>query len=338
MPAIVPAVAIPPLLALVVAALAIAALLRSRAAAMVLDHPNQRSLHTAPTPRIGGIGMLAGIGAAAAYAAATYADVSVDLRVLIALALLIAISLLDDVRSIGVRWRMLTHLVSAGLAASAIVHDAHGLWATLVATLAIAWMTNLYNFMDGSDGLAGGMAVCGFGTYGIAALWAGDPAFAALNLSVAAAAAGFLIYNYPPARVFLGDAGSIPLGFLAAVCALAGWQRGAWPWWFGTVVFSPFVVDATLTLLKRLTRGAKIWQAHREHYYQRLVQAGWGHRKTLLAEFGLMTAVCAIALASLHLDAPMQAGVLAAVIALYVLLIIALERRLGPPALPNVSY
>jgi UDP-N-acetylmuramyl pentapeptide phosphotransferase/UDP-N-acetylglucosamine-1-phosphate transferase len=330
MPAIVPAVAIPPLLALVVAALAVGALLRSRAAALVLDRPNQRSLHAAPTPRIGGIGILAGIAVAR-----TFIDIAVDPRVLIALGLLIAISLVDDLRSIGVVWRMLTHLAGAALAASVFVHDGHGFLAVLAATFAITWMTNLYNFMDGSDGLAGGMAAFGFGTYGIAALCANDLQFAAFNFSVAAAAAGFLIYNFPPARVFMGDAGAIPLGFLAAVCAIAGWQRSDWPLWFGVVVFSPFIVDATLTLARRLARGAKVWQAHREHYYQRLVQAGWGHRKTLLAEFALMTAMGVIALAGLRLDSAVQTGVLTAVVALYVLLIFMLERKLGPPSLQN---
>jgi UDP-N-acetylmuramyl pentapeptide phosphotransferase/UDP-N-acetylglucosamine-1-phosphate transferase len=296
----------------------------------VLDRPNHRSLHATPTPRIGGLGILAGIAVAGAIT-----GVAADLRVLGALLLLIAISLLDDVRSIGAAWRMLAHLAAAGLAAAAFVYADHGLWAALAATVAIAWMTNLYNFMDGADGLAGGMASFGFSAYGIAALLANDPALAVLSFAVAAAAAGFLIYNFPPARVFMGDAGAIPLGFLAAVGAIAGWQRNAWPLWFGAVVFSPFIVDASLTLARRLLRGAKIWQAHREHYYQRLVQAGWSHRKTVLAEYGLMLIVGGVALAGLRLDAAAQAGALLAVAVLYVVLIAVLERRLGPPVLQD---
>jgi UDP-N-acetylmuramyl pentapeptide phosphotransferase/UDP-N-acetylglucosamine-1-phosphate transferase len=212
------------------------------------------------------------------------------------------------------------------------VHAAHGVAAALAATFAIAWMINLYNFMDGSDGLAGSMALCGFGAYGIAALCAGDAAFAALNFSVAAAAAGFLLFNFPPARVFMGDAGAIPLGFLAAACGIAGWQRDAWPLWFGGIVFSPFIVDATLTLAKRLVRGDKVWQAHREHYYQRLVQSGWGHRRTLCAEAGLMIAATAAALAGLRLEPTQQTAMLAAVTIAYVALIVVLERRLPPLA------
>src|SRR5262249_53435950 len=156
----------------------------------------------------------------------------------------------------------------------------HGLWAVLAAGVATAWMINLYNFMDGSDGLAGGMAAIGFGCYGIAALAGGDYLCATINLVVAASALGFLCFNFSPARLFMGDVGSVSLGFLAAVLDVVGWLRGDWPVWFGIVVFSPFIVDATVTLFKRALRGARVWEAHREHYYQRLVQSGWGHRKT----------------------------------------------------------
>ena len=86
----------------------------------------------------------------------------------------------------------------------------------------------------------------------------------------------------------MGDAGSIPLGFLAATIGLTGWQHGNWPWWFFPLVFSPFIMDATITLLKRLIKKEKVWQAHRAHYYQRLVQSGFGHRFTALGEYVLM--------------------------------------------------
>jgi UDP-N-acetylmuramyl pentapeptide phosphotransferase/UDP-N-acetylglucosamine-1-phosphate transferase len=324
MPALVPSVAIAPFVALIVAAIVTGTLLRSRAAALVLDLPNHRSLHAAPTPRIGGIGILAGITSAC-----VYAGVAVDLRLLFALALLIAISLLDDMRSIPARWRMLAHLVSAAIAAAVFQFDPDNLWTLAAATIAIAWMTNLYNFMDGSDGLAGGMAVFGFGSYGIAALCGGDLSLATITLSIAAAAAGFLIFNFPPARVFMGDAGAIPLGFLAAICGVAGWQQGDWPLWFGPAVFSPFIVDATLTLLRRLARGAKVWEAHREHYYQRLVQSGLGHRRTLFAEFALMIFVSAVALTGLQSAPSLQTGAGAAIAVLYVLLLIVLERKLS---------
>src|SRR5690606_10611586 len=138
----------------------------------------------------------------------------------------------------------------------------------------------LYNFMDGSDGLAGGMAVIGFGAGGAAAWLAGDAALPPGHLCVAAAAAASLVFNRPPPRTFLGGAGSVPLAFLAAALGSFGWRAGCWPAWFPVLVFAPFVIDATLTLARRIARRERIWQAHRDHYYQRLVRMGWGHRRT----------------------------------------------------------
>jgi UDP-N-acetylmuramyl pentapeptide phosphotransferase/UDP-N-acetylglucosamine-1-phosphate transferase len=152
-------------------------------------------------------------------------------------------------------------------------------------------MINLYNFMDGSDGLAGGMALFGFGMYGIGALLALNPTLALLSFCVATAAASFLYFNFQPAKIFMGDAGSISLGFLAAVMGLLGWQQGSWAAWFPLLVFSPFIVDASTTLLKRALRGDRVTEAHREHYYQRLIQMGLGHRNVALLEYGLMLAV-----------------------------------------------
>ena len=122
----------------------------------------------------------------------------------------------------------------------------------------------------------------------ITAINTGDMRFAILCLSVSASAAAFLIFNFHPAKIFLGDSGSIPLGFLASGLGLLGAQRGNWPLWFPLMVFSPFIVDATVTLLRRLLSGDKIWQAHREHFYQRLILSGFGHRNTALAEYVLM--------------------------------------------------
>lgn len=319
-PAVVNTVILPPLLALLVSAAVVAILIRSRASTLALDHPNQRSLHATPTPRLGGIAIAAGTAAAWLYAWPSF-----DARLLIALGLLIVVSLLDDLKGVAIAWRFVAHLGAASLAVTASFAG-QPLWATLVATLATAWMINLYNFMDGSDGLAGGMTVIGFGSYGFAALTGGDLSFAALNLSVATAALGFLGFNFPPAKVFMGDVGAIPLGGLAAVMNVLGWQRGDWPLWFGIMIFSPFIVDASYTLLKRLLRGAKVWQAHREHFYQRLVRIGWGHRKTALAEYALMLLCSCVAISGLHLQALTMVAP-AALVLLYLGLVLALERN-----------
>jgi UDP-N-acetylmuramyl pentapeptide phosphotransferase/UDP-N-acetylglucosamine-1-phosphate transferase len=157
-------------------------------------------------------------------------------------------------------------------------------------------MINLYNFMDGMDGFAAGMAVAGFGALSLAGWIADAPGFGLVSGLIAAAAAGFLIWNFPPARIFMGDAGSISLGFLAAAMSLWAARDGILALWASALVFSPFIVDATVTILRRATAGERIWEPHRSHHYQRLVRLGWGHRKTVLRAYVLMSACAASAL------------------------------------------
>ena len=282
------------------------------------DHPNDRSLHERPMPRSGGLAIVAGIALGGALAVR-------ESGMLLALTLLLAgVSFVDDWREIPAAARLAAHLAAAALVAAGMKADSYAAGAFIV--LAIAWMTNLYNFMDGSDGLAGGMAVLGFGTYAIAAAHAGDAALAAFSAATAAAAGGFLAFNFPPARIFMGDVGSIPLGFLAGATGAWGWQHGAWPAWFPFLVFAPFVVDASVTLARRMWRREKVWVAHREHCYQRLVRMGWGHRKTAIAEYALMAATGGVALAAAAAPLPVQVAVIAAAGVAYLLLIAAVER------------
>lgn len=252
----------------------------------VLDHPNSRSLHAVPVPRTGGIGLMFGV-----LASWIFLSTALPLPVWAGVGLLVSVSFADDMFDLPVGWRLLLHGVAAAWFAVALLLDIHGWVTVVVATVAIIWVTNLYNFMDGSDGLAGGMTLFGFGFYGLTAWLAGNEAFAVLNFCVATAAAAFLLFNFHPARIFMGDAGAIPLGFLAATLGIFGWQQGLWPLWLPLLVFSPFIVDASVTLAKRALAGKKVWQAHREHYYQRLVQSGWGHRNTALFGYVLMLAV-----------------------------------------------
>ncbi len=309
------------LIAFSVAALAVGWLARGRTARLALDKPNARSLHASPVPRTGGIGLLLGVAAGWAYAAP-----QLPWAFWAALGLLIMVSLLDDLRGLSAAVRFAAHLLAAALAAPTLIGTQESVWLLAVAVLAIGWMCNLYNFMDGSDGLAGGMAVCGFLVYATAAWLAGSGQFALLNLAVAAAAAGFLLHNFHPARIFLGDAGAVPLGFLAAAFGIIGWLQHDWTWWFPLLVFSPFIVDASVTLARRLLSGTRVWEAHRDHYYQRLVQLGLGHRGTAFAEYALMT-VCGIAaLGAMTLTDTLQYAALAAAGALYAGLIIFIER------------
>jgi phospho-N-acetylmuramoyl-pentapeptide-transferase len=232
---------------------------------------------------------------------------------------LAAVSFLDDRGHVPIGLRFLAHGIAA-VAFVALELAGIAFWWQLGAVIAVLWFTNLYNFMDGSDGLAGGMALFGFAAYALGAWSAGDLILAATAASIAAAAAAFLAFNFPPARVFMGDAGSIPLGFLAAALGLFGWREQHWPLWFPLLVFSPFVVDASVTLLKRVLRGEPFWRAHRTHYYQRLVQLGWGHRDTALAEYALMAGCGAAALWSLGRPDTVQLAILGSAALIYVVL------------------
>jgi UDP-N-acetylmuramyl pentapeptide phosphotransferase/UDP-N-acetylglucosamine-1-phosphate transferase len=316
----VPAAAWAPLTAFTATLVTVWWLARSRLAAFALDRPNQRSLHGVPLPRSGGIGIHAGIMLAWVMIAP-----HLPIALWLAFALLLAVSLLDDLWGVPVPVRFVAYLLAAYLLAVNLLLAEFGILAVVVATLALAWIANLYNFMDGADGLAGGMALFGFSFYGIAAWLAGSQLFALVNFSVAAAAAGFLVFNFHPARIFMGDVGAVPLGFLAGACGLLGWLQHDWRWWFPLLVFSPFIVDASVTLARRLACRERVWQAHRDHYYQRLVQLGWGHRGTAVIEYALMTICGSVALIMLGLPATAQWIALGIIVVFYLLLITLIE-------------
>ena len=310
-----------PLLAFAVTLIMLWLLLRHRIAQMIVDRPNERSLHRVPTPRVGGIALMAGIAAGWIMAGS-----AITWPLFAATGLLIALSLVDDWHGLPIVIRLAVQaLVAAGYLLFE-VPELKALAALLVAWLAMLWMINLYNFMDGSDGLAGGMALFGFGAYGLAAWLGGNQTLALLSLCVSAAAVGFLIFNFHPAKVFMGDAGSIPLGFLAAALGLAGIVQGVWPMWFPAAVFAPFIVDATVTLFRRLMQGEKIWRAHRTHYYQRLVQMGWGHRGTALVEYALMGLTGMSAVLAVSQPVRTQGVMLATLGLVYFILMIWIDR------------
>jgi len=294
---------------------------RSSLASRLADTPNARSLHAKPKPRVGGLGVMAGA------LSVIFAAGSPDLRVVAAGALGLALlSLADDMRALPAPVRLLGHVVAAFVVVLGPL-DAPPLAIAALAVLSIAWMTNLYNFMDGADGLAGGMAVAGFGTLALAADAGGAADLALASGAIAAAGLAFLAFNAPPAKVFLGDAGSIPLGFLAGALGSLGIARGAWPAWFPVLVFSPFVVDASVTLLRRLAAREKIWIAHRTHYYQRLVTGGWSHRRLALAGWAAMLAAGASALLALEGTVMLHRGIMSVWVVAYVVALIVIDRR-----------
>ncbi|MEO8385647.1 MAG: glycosyltransferase family 4 protein [Betaproteobacteria bacterium] len=285
---------------------------RSSLASWSLDHPNHRSLHRKPTPRIGGVAIVLGV----AISLLLLHPHGLPGTALALAATLALVSFLDDRAHLPVALRLAAHIAAAiFMVYSWTIYFSLGSppgarhtlvllaspFAALALVAAICWMTNLYNFMDGANGLAGGMALIGFGGFAVAAsMTSGEDgaAMAAAAAALSGAALGFLIFNFPAGRVFMGDTGSVAIGFLAAALAIEGCLKVLWPWWFGVLAFSPFIVDATATLFKRIAKREKVWMAHRQHYYQRLILSGWSHRRTVISYYFLMLGSTGSALAA----------------------------------------
>jgi len=265
----------------------------------VMDAPNERSLHVMPTPRSGGLGILVGTAAGWTLLCVNAPWFPVMGWIIAAASAIAVLSLLDDILGLSPITRFIVHALAASLLLLAGLALPWGAAGVVITWLAIVWMVNLYNFMDGMDGFAGGMTLFGFLSIGLAGWLQGQNVYAFYAWAVAAPAFGFLWVNFPPARIFMGDVGSVTMGFLAAAFSLWGLHDGLFPLWFPILVFSPFIVDASITLTRRALRGERVWEAHRSHYYQRLVQAGWGHRKTVLVEYALMLLAGASGLALL---------------------------------------
>ncbi|SMH57903.1 MraY family glycosyltransferase [Azospirillum agricola] len=276
----------------------------------ILDHPNDRSSHSIPTPRGGGWGvMLTLLPAWVAVGAAT-GDLRRALPVLAGIAALMAVSWMDDRRGLGSAPRFLIQIaaVAGGLAAlpgdGLVFQGLLPAWADrLVAAVGWLWFVNLFNFMDGIDGLAGGeTATIGGGLALVAALTgpaALNPALGLYGLAAAGAALGFLMWNWHPAKLFMGDVGSVPLGFALGWLLLGTAAAGFWP--AALLIPAYFLTDATLTLLRRLAEGKKVWQAHREHFYQKATQRGRSHAQVVRLVLALNGVLVALAAASLSL-------------------------------------
>ncbi|MDH3235724.1 MAG: glycosyltransferase family 4 protein [Alphaproteobacteria bacterium] len=284
---------IAPLIVLLATALSTCGLtwivLRALKHRQILDHPNERSSHEAPTPRGGGIAVIAVlvVAAMAIGIVAGPAAPSGLWRVLGAAAALACLSWLDDLRSLGALLRLAVQLAAVALGLSALAEHRfvfQGLlpfWGDrVVAGLLWLWFVNLFNFMDGIDGIAGAETVAiGLGLYLLVLVGVLPPPLGLIALAGVGAALGFLWWNWQPARVFLGDVGSVPLGYLLGWLLIAAATAGAWA--AALLLPAYYLADATLTLLRRAMRGAAVWRAHREHFYQRAVQGGLSHAQTV---------------------------------------------------------
>lgn len=263
----------------------------------LLDHPNERSSHTAPTPRGGGLALaivtLAGTLVLAAAGALAW---PAAIGLVGGGALVAGIGWLDDLSPRHAALRAGVHAMAAawllywiggvGMLRLGAGPVPLGTFGNLLALGAIVWSINLYNFMDGIDGLAGGQAVLAAGT-GAALLAAGAPGLASLSAVVAGAGLGFLWWNWAPARIFMGDVGSGLLGFLFAALAILSDQGGGPGILTWAMLGGVFVADATLTLLRRMLRRERWYAAHRSHAYQRAVVSGWSHARVTGAALAL---------------------------------------------------
>ena len=273
----------------------------------VLDRPNRRSSHQTAVPRGGGIAVVGVL--LATWFGLWLTDVSAGGGTLFWVALagalgLAAVSWLDDQRDgVSIFLRLAVQVVAVGAGIASLPGDGLVFQGTVPAfvdhMLAAAvwlWFVNLFNFMDGIDGLSGTEgASIGLGTFLLALLGAAPAWLGPLGLALTGVSVGFLLWNWHPARIFLGDVGSIPLGYLAGWLLLTLAAAGAWQ--AALLLPAYYLGDATLTLARRLLCGRRVWQAHREHFYQRVVTAGWSHSGTtaLIAGHNLLLMGLAVA-------------------------------------------
>ncbi len=308
----------------------------------LLDHPNERSSHQTPTPRGGGIAMaVAFLAGAAVLAALQLVDTNIAFALLGAGGIVALVGFLDDHDSIAARWRLVAHFSAATWALAWLggLPDVEllgmtvnlGIAGSVLAAIALVWLLNLYNFMDGIDGIAGieAFTVC----LGAVVLYCMKPSGGAewvLPALLSVAALGFLIWNFPRSRIFMGDAGSGFLGVTLGILSLEAAIRSPDWLWSWIILLGAFVVDATVTLLRRLGRRERVYNAHRSHAYQHAALRLGRHRPVTLA-IGLINILWLLPWALLvglgHVD-----GVIGVAVAYAPLVVLAFWLRAGTPS------
>ncbi|MGL1834084.1 MraY family glycosyltransferase [Rhodocyclaceae bacterium SMB388] len=304
----------------------------------LMDIPNARSSHSVPTPRGGGVAIVVSFLLALALITVSGGiDWSVSFALLGAGGFVALVGFLDDHGHIAARWRLLAHFVAAfwalgwlggapALQLFGVEFDLGWLGVALVAVY-LVWLLNLYNFMDGIDGIASVEAICVCAGGALLYVLLDKPNLALLPLMLAAAVTGFLYWNFPPARIFMGDAGSGFLGIVLGIMSIqAGWVDPAlfWSW---VILLGVFVVDATFTLVRRLLRGDKVYEAHRSHAYQYASRQFGRHLPVTLA-VGVINLAWLLPIALLVGTGRLD-GVLGVVIAYVPLVLLAIKFRAG---------
>jgi len=267
-----------------------------------MDVPCSRSCHRRPTVTGGGVGLaLALCLSLLVLGSRNHGVPRGDIGLFaIATVIIAAIGLLDDFRDLPAHWRLFLELGAAGLIMGGGMefrlfrlpwgHNIALEWAA--APLSLLWiigMTNLSNFIDGLDGLATSLAIVCSAGIALVSITTHHPYEAVVALTIIAACLGFLWFNFPPAKLFMGDVGSLTLGFVLSVLAirLATLGKHLVPLMFFLILYSSFLFDTSYTILRRVIRGEKFWLAHRAHIYERLTLIGWSHLQVTLFYVGL---------------------------------------------------
>jgi UDP-N-acetylmuramyl pentapeptide phosphotransferase/UDP-N-acetylglucosamine-1-phosphate transferase len=280
--------------------------LRTDSVFLSKDEPSSRGLHDHVVPRGGGLAIFGCVAIAGVMVHLLQGSVNVDLDLLTIVSLtgIGVMGFLDDRFNLGVGLRLVAGLTLTTLLAVGSIGD-HSLvvfgqtfdWSFglvfLAGTIGLFWLMNLFNFMDGADGVAGVQSLIASGALTIWFAASGQEFLAVLNVGLAGACLAFLWFNWAPARVFMGDIGSLALGAWFGIMSLIGVSQSGLPVEAFLILLSVFVFDATLTLVHRLLKRKRITQAHREHLYQKLILAGWSHGKVAVL-IGAMAFVAAV--------------------------------------------
>jgi UDP-N-acetylmuramyl pentapeptide phosphotransferase/UDP-N-acetylglucosamine-1-phosphate transferase len=291
-----------------------------------LDHPNSRSAHAMPTARVGGVGVVVSFVAGSAFTlyhhGATGLATEATLMGIVAIA---ALGFADDVLRLRATVKLAIQIVIATTTVALIKHAGatpllgdHGALGVVVAAAFvgwIVWLTNLYNFMDGIDGIAGGQSLIAASAIAVASFSAGSDSIAWVMVVLALSSLGFLVFNFPPASIFMGDVGSTAIGFAFGALPLlpASKNLSLWIW---PLAISLFILDASVTLMRRIVRRENILSAHRSHFYQRPLALGVRHLPITLASYAGMVVVGAATAAFPILDRTPR--IIAAILPLFV--------------------
>jgi Fuc2NAc and GlcNAc transferase len=293
----------------------------------IQDLPTQRSLHNVPTPRGGGLAIVLTclIVVPSYFFFSKISWPSFSLLSLIFASLIAWVGWIDDKVSLNFKIRLLIQLALAGILCTLLFQNE--VITPLASLFLLVWMTNLYNFMDGIDGIAGAQATFVSFSILLFSLFARQFQFAPMLVVVAGASLGFLFFNWQPAKIFMGDVGSTFLGFFLGAISLLLFKLEVLSIPTLLILWATFFGDATFTLLRRLFSGVNVTAAHRDHAYQHAVMRGFSHRKVVLIEVAI-NFLWLLPLAIFSSDHPNYAWVLAAV-AYFPIVILALYLKAG---------